>query len=172
MKIHLKRGLAVPAIAGLALAGCAAGTAGASTGANTLSAHHSQTMDLVIHLTNLEFVTVSGSSSPYPTGPLSPGDRVVGRDNVLEHGSLVGADYEFCTVGFGLHVLCDDMVEITNVGQMHIAWMFQWPSSGVPTSWDGVVDGGTGGYRNAIGSFHAQALPSGDDSITVQLEER
>ena len=168
MNFSLKRALVVPAIAGLALTGCAAKMAGASTTPD----RPTQTLDLVIHLTNLEFVTAAGSSSPYPTGPLSPGDRVVGRDDVLEHGSLVGADYEFCTVGFGLHVLCDDMVEITNVGQMHINWMFQWPPSGSPTSWDGVVDGGTGGYRNAIGSFHAQALPGGDDTITVQLEER
>lgn len=166
MTVSLKRGVAVSAIAALALIGFATRMAGASTTA----ARPNQTIDLSIHQTNLEFVTASGVSSPYPTGPLSVGDRVVGRDDVLQNGSVIGGDYELCTVGFGLHVLCDDMVDVTNVGQMHIAWMFQWPTSGAPLSWDGVVDGGTGGYQDAIGAFHAQALPDGDDSITVHLE--
>lgn len=167
MTISLKRGLAVSAIAGLALTGCAAKAASAST----KTGGPTQTISMTIHLTNLDFVTASGTSSPYPTASLSPGDRVIGRDDVLHNGSVVGSDYEFCTVGFGLHVLCDDMVEITNVGQMRISWMFQWPSSGSPLEWQGVVDGGTGGYRNAIGTFQAQALPGGDDSITLQLEK-
>jgi hypothetical protein len=158
------------ALIGLAVAGFAVSKAEVPAKAG----HAAQTISVVIHLTNLDFITASGSSSPYPTGPLSPGDRVLGRDDILQHGSIVGSDYEVCTASFGLHVLCDDMVEMTNQGQMHLTWMFQWPSSGNsgPPAWEGVVDGGTDSYQNATGEFQAQALPNGDTSITIQLEER
>jgi hypothetical protein len=168
LTISLKRGaLVLMAMAGLALTGCAATRADASTTAG----RPAQTITLVVHLTNLEFITVSGSSSPYPSGPLSTGDRVLGRDDIQQHGAIVGSDYEVCTVSFGLHVLCDDMVEITNLGQIHITWMFQWPSSGTsgPSAWKGVVDGGTGTYQNAIGDFQAHALPNRDISITTRI---
>jgi hypothetical protein len=162
-----KAALAVAAAAGVGLTGC--GTTMAA--AHTTAAHGSQTISAVIHRTNLVFVTPSGSSTPYPTGPVVPGDRVLGRDDLLQHGSTIGSDFEVCTASFGLHVLCDDMVDITNVGELHVTWMFQWPSSGTsgPSVWDGVVDGGTGNYANASGDFHARALPSGDDSITLRI---
>jgi hypothetical protein len=148
------------------MSGCASKAAADST-----STHNAHTISALIHRTNLVFVTTSGPPSPYPTGALTPGDRVLGRDDILQQGSRIGSDYEVCTVNFDLHVLCDDMVEITSMGQVHLTWMFQWPSSGTtgPSAWQGVVDGGTGAYATATGDFQAQALPGGDDSITVRI---
>jgi hypothetical protein len=128
-------------------------------------------ISVVLHQTDLLFVTTSGSASPYPTGPLVPGDRVLGRDDIEQNGSDIGSDYEVCTASFGLNVLCDDMVNITNNGQLHVTWSFQWPASGTtgPPNWSGVVDGGTGIYQNAIGSFQAQLLPDHDVNITMHI---
>ncbi len=169
MRSSLKRAvLAMAAVAGVGLTGCGT-TIAAGAGSNT--AHATKTISVVGHRADTVFITAAGSSSQFPTGPLSPGDRIIGREDLRQHGSMIGTDFEVCTVHVGLRVLCDDMVEITNVGELHVAWMFQWPSSGTagPSAWDGVVDGGTENYANAIGDFHAQALPSGDDSITLRI---
>jgi hypothetical protein len=128
-------------------------------------------LSVVLHRTNLLFVTAAGSTSPYPTGPLGPGDRVLGRDDIYQQASEIGSDYEVCTVSFRLNVLCDDMVNITNVGQLHVTWSFQWPTTGTagPARWSGVIDGGTSRYQNAIGSFQAQARPDRDVNITLDI---
>ena len=128
-------------------------------------------LSFVTHQANIEFVTGTGAT-PFPTGPLAPGDRIIGRDDILRGRSVIGNDYEACTVTFGLHVLCEDMVSLTGRGDLHVTWTFQWPSapgSTGPTAWDGVVDGGTGSFSEAHGSFHAAALASGDISITADI---
>jgi hypothetical protein len=64
------------------------------------------------------------------------------------------------------------MVSLTGRGDLHVTWTFQWPSaarSTRPTAWDGVVDGGTGSFGEAHGSFHTAALASGDISITADI---
>jgi hypothetical protein len=96
---------------------------------------------------------------------------VLGRDDIYQQRSDIGSDYAVCTISFTLNVLCDNMVNITNVGQLHVTWSFQWPATGTtgPTSWSGVVDGGTGSYQNAIGSFQAEALPDQDVIITLYI---
>jgi hypothetical protein len=160
--------LAVGVLAALGLAGCTSSAAASLTSDGAV-----RTISVVAHQTDLIFVTAAGSSSQYPRGPLSPGDRILGRDELLQNGSTIGNDFEDCTVSFRLHVLCDDMVEVNNVGDLHLTWMFQWPNSGTtgPTQWDGVVDGGTDAYANAVGDYHAQALPNEDDSITLRIVE-
>jgi hypothetical protein len=154
--------LTIPAAATATAAGLA--VAGPSAQAETA-------LSFVTHQTNIEFVTGSGAS-PFPTGPLAPGDRIIGRDDVLRGRSVTGSDYEACTVTFGLNVLCEDMVSLTGRGGLHVSWTFQWPSapgSPGPAAWDGVVDGGTGTFSDAHGSFHAAALPNSDISITADL---
>jgi hypothetical protein len=150
-------------LAGLAIGGISA-TGSGHAAAAPAQLRNAQEISFIAQGTNWLFVTPSGTSSQYPTGPLVPGDRVLGRDDLKQQGSDIGSDYEVCTVSFNRNVLCDDMVTITNVGQLHITWMFQWPATGPagPSSWSGVVDGGTGAYENAIGSYQAQALPNGD----------
>jgi hypothetical protein len=122
-------------------------------------------LSVVVRPVRLEFVTAAGASSQLPTRPLSAGDRVVGRDDILQLGAVVGHDLESCTVGFELQVLCDDMLSLDHRGDLHATWTFQWPATGTsgPPSFDGVIDGGTEAFRNAAGDFHAVALSPGQD---------
>ena len=97
---------------------------------------------------------------------------MVGRDDLLQSGVVVGHDFESCTVGFELHVLCDDMLSLHNRGDLHATWTFQWPATGNsgPPSFDGVIDGGTATLRNSAGDFHAVALSPGRDlQVTATL---
>jgi hypothetical protein len=129
---------------------------------------------LVVHGTDHEFIAASGASTPYPTGPLAPGDRVVGRDqDFSQTGSPIGTDYEVCTASFDLHVLCNDTIDEPNVGQLHVTWMFQWPTSGTtgPSAWSGAVEGGTGAFKDAIGDYQAQAQSNGDDLIVAHITQ-
>jgi hypothetical protein len=140
------------------------------------AAHHRGTTEvsIVAHPINLEFLTSTGASSPFPTGPLAPGDRVLGRDDILQAASLVGSDEEVCTVTFDRQVLCDDVVSFTGKGDLHVTWAYQWPASGTtgPQSFDGVVDGGTSAYAGAQGDFQATALTGRDLHITATITQR
>jgi hypothetical protein len=159
--------LVLLSLAGIVPAGCSITRAAASSAPD----QGSEQISVVAHRTDLLFVSASGLSSQFPSGPLVPGDRVLGRDDIVQHGSNIGSDYEACTITFGGNVLCDDMMDIAHVGQLHVTWSFQWPTSGTtgPSAWSGVVDGGTGVYQNAVGDFQARALPNGDIRITADL---
>ena len=116
----------------------------------------------------LRFFTSAGPITGFPTGPLAPGDRVIAQDRVLEGGVLAGHDDEACTVGFARDVLCQDIAVLGGRGDVQASWSFRWPATGNrgPASFDGIIDGGTGAFRDARGDFHAQALPNGDLRIT------
>ena len=157
------------------LAGCSSAAARPATASARAPAPRAPSvLRVVVRPARLEFVTASGATSPFPTGPLSAGDRVVGRDDILQSGVVVGHDLESCTVGFELHVLCEDMLSLDNKGDLHATWAFQWPAMGNsgPSSFDGVIDGGTAAFRNAVGEFHAVALlPGRDLQITATLTQ-
>jgi hypothetical protein len=146
-------------------AGC--GAAAASSGVASGPAH----LSVVAHPTQLDFITASGASSQPPHGPLVTGDRVLGRDDLLQAGTVVGHDDEVCTVTFDRYVLCDDMLSFRTQGNVRVTWTFQWPASGSsgPSTYDGVIEGGTGSYRNARGDFHAVALPNRDVQFTATI---
>src|SRR5262245_18685086 len=128
-------------------------------------------LSIIAHPTDLEFVAATGASSPLPVAPLTPGDRVLGTDELLSAGTIVGLDYEVCTVSFALNVLCDDMLSFPDQGDVHATWTFRWPATGNsgPASFDGVIDGGTGTYHGVRGAFHAVSLPNRDVQITATL---
>jgi hypothetical protein len=149
---------------------CAVGFAAfASACGSAQAATSPPTLNVVLHPTDLEFVTDTGTSPNFPTAPLAVGDRVVGRDSIMRAGVRAGTDYEVCTISFDLHALCDDTLIIDGKGDLHASWILQWPQSGAtgPNSFDGLVDGGTAAYRNATGDFHAVALAGGDIQITA-----
>ena len=54
---------------------------------------------------------------------------------------------------------------------MQVSWSFRWPATGAqgPASFDGIVDGGTGAFATAHGTFHAHALPNGNLQITAAI---
>jgi hypothetical protein len=165
------RALLVSAVGATALlaAGCGASSAVRSPSPVVPATE----LSIVVHPTHLEFITPTGTSTPFPTGPLPAGSRVLGTDDLVAADAVVGHDYEACTVSFDLHVLCDDILSFTGKGDLHAAWTFQWPASGTtgPASFDGIVDGGTGAYHNVRGDFHAQTLPNQDIQITGTLNQ-
>jgi hypothetical protein len=155
------------ALAAAALAGGAA-AAHASTSAPTAQASTSaptpRHLTVLLQGTALGFF---GNSGPIPfptkTTPLVPGDRVIGQDRILQGGRLVGRDNEACTVAFARDVLCQDIAVLDGRGDLQTSWTFRWPGTGQPpASFDGIIDGGTGAFAAADGTFHAQNQPNGE----------
>ena len=68
-------------------------------------------------------------------------------------------------------MLCQDIVIFAGRGDVQTSWTVRWPATGNrgPASFDGIIDGGTGAFRDAHGAFHAQALPDGDLHITATI---
>jgi hypothetical protein len=154
------------ALAALAVAGgCAAGTA--ATAQATAQAPGQLAFDS--QLTAIEFFTAAGPIPGFPTAPLAPGDRIIGQDRLWQHGRPAGHDNETCTVSFGRDVLCTDIAQLTGQGDLQASWTLQWPAAGPggPPGFDGIIDGGTGRFAAAHGTFHAATLPDGDLHITA-----
>jgi hypothetical protein len=150
------------ALAAAALAGgaaCAA-TAQASASAPATPRH----LTVVLQRTALRFFGNSGPIAfPTTTNPLVPGDRVIGQDRILQGGRPVGRDNEACTVALALDVLCQDIAVLPGRGDLQTSWTFRWPATGQPpASFDGIIDGGTGAFAGASGTYHAQNQPNGE----------
>ena len=164
--MHIRTRLAAGALAVLAAAGCAAGTAAAQADPNAPGQ-----LTFVSQLTAIQFFTASGPITGFPASPLVPGDRIIGQDRIRHDGRLAGRDNEACTVSFGRDVLCQDIIILTGRGDLQASWTVQWPATGTrgPASFDGVIDGGTTRFAAAHGTFHAATLPDGDMQITAMI---
>jgi hypothetical protein len=155
------------ALAAVALAG---GAAAAQASASPPTAQTSATAPAPRHLTVLLQRTALqffGNTGPIPfptkTNPLAPGDRVIGQGRILQGGAQVGRDNEACTVAFTRDVLCQDIAVLPGRGDLQTSWTFRWPATGQPpASFDGIIDGGTGAFAAADGTFHAQDQPNGE----------
>ena len=157
--------IALGALATIAVAG---GTAGAA--AAQASAHAPGQLTFASQLTAIRFFTNSGPITGFPTKPLVPGDRIIGQDRILQNGKPAGHDNEACTVSFHRDVLCQDIVVLNGQGDLQASWTLQWPAGhGVPSSFDGIIDGGTLHFAAAHGSFRAATLPDGDMRITAVI---
>ena len=166
--MHIRTRVAAGALAALAVAGTDAGAAAAQA-----APHASGQLTFVSQLTASQFFTSSGPITGFPTKPLVPGDRIIGQDRITQDGRLAGHDNEACTVSFNRDVLCQDIIVLTGQGDLQVSWTFQWPATGTrgPASFDGVIDGGTGRFAAAHGTFHAATLPDGDLQITAVIDE-
>ena len=164
--MHIRTRILVGVLAAAALAGGAAGAAAAQA-----SAAAPGQLTFVSQLTAIRFFSNSGPISGFPTTPLVPGDRIIGQDRILQNGRPAGHDNETCTVSFNRDVLCQDIVILDGRGDVQASWTVQWPATGTrgPASFDGIIDGGTGAFRDAHGTFHAQTLPNGDLRITATI---
>ena len=164
--MHVRTRVLVGVLAAAALGGGAAGVAAAQAGAGT-PGH--LTFDL--QPAALQFFTSTGPITGFPAGPLAPGDRVIGQDRLLQDGVPAGHGDEACTVGFAREVLCQDVVVFDGRGDVQATWSVRWPATGNrgPARFDGIIDGGTGAFRDAHGEFHARTLPDGDLQITVSI---
>ena len=141
--------------------------------ATQASARTPSKLSFTSHLTAIEFFTGTGPVTGFPTAPLVPGDRIVGQDTIVQAGQRVGHDNETCTVSFDRDVLCQDIVILDGRGDLQTSWTFQWPATGIagPSSFDGVIGGGTAEFQSSHGSFHATALSNGDLEITADLND-
>jgi hypothetical protein len=164
--MHVRTRVAAGALAAIAVAGgCAAGTAAAAQA----TSHAPGQLTFDSQLTAIAFFTANGPITGFPTAPLVPGDRIIGQDRILQNGRPAGHDNETCTVSFNSDVLCQDIVILTGQGDLQVSWTLQWPASGTPASFDGVIDGGTANFAAAHGTFHAATLPDRDMLITAVL---
>jgi len=164
--MQIRTRVAAGALAAIAVAGCAAGTAAAQATPQTPGQ-----LTFASQLTAIQFFTAYGPITGFPTKPLVPGDRIIGQDRILQHGRPAGHDNEACTVSFGRDVLCQDIITLTGQGDLQASWTIQWPAAGTrgPASFDGVIDGGTAHFAAAHGTFHAATLPDGDTQITAMI---
>ena len=147
--------------AALAAAALAGGAAAAQASASAPAPRH---LTVLLQRTALQFF---GNTGPIPfpakANPLVPGDRVIGQDRILQGGARVGRDNEACTVAFTRDVLCQDIAVLPGRGDLQTSWTFRWPATGQPpASFDGILDGGTGAFAAAGGTFHAQNQPNGE----------
>ena len=137
--------------------------------ATTSAASADIEISFTTHTTNLEFITAAGASLT-PPGPLVPGDRIIVRDQDSEGSTVSGYDEFACTVTFNDDELCDGVASVTGVGDISVTFLERGGAgSNSPSVFDGAITGGTFGYRNAHGSFHAVVLPNGDNQVTVDF---
>jgi hypothetical protein len=125
-----------------------------------------QTISITTHPTNLLFISASGQTFRFPTGPLAPGTQVLASDSLTQDGAAVGNDYEHCTITFNVNALCDDTAVFVGGDQLRVSYTFQWPSTGPLTSISGEIIGGTGSYDGAQGQFQQTANPDGTFQLT------
>jgi len=165
--MHIRTRVAAGALAALAVAGGAAGAAAAQA-----TPHAPGQLTFVSQLTAIRFFSNSGPITGFPTSPLVPGDRIIGQDRILQNGSPAGHDNETCTVSFDRDVLCQDIIILDGQGDLQASWTVQWPVTGTrgPASFNGVIDGGTGRFAAAHGTFHAATLPDGNMQITAVID--
>jgi len=164
--MYIRTRVAAGALAALVAAGCAAGTAAAQA-----TPDGPGQLTFASQLTAIRFFTAAGPITGFPTRPLVPGDRIIGQDRILQEGRAAGHDNEACTISFGRDVLCQDIVILDGQGDLQTSWTVQWPAAGTrgPASFDGVIDGGTGRFAAAHGTFHAAMLPDGDMQVTAVI---
>ena len=162
--MHIRTRVAAGALAAIAVVGGAAA-------AQAAAPHAPGQLTIAGQLTAIRFVTASGPITGFPTTPLAPGDRIIGQDRILQDGKPAGHDNEACTVSFGRDVTCQDIIILPGQGDLQAGWTVRWPATGTrgPASFDGVIDGGTGRFAAAHGTFHAATLPDGDMQITAEL---
>ena len=125
-----------------------------------------QTISVTTHPTNLLFISSSGQTFQFPTGPLATGTQVLASDSLTQDGAAVGNDYEHCTITFNVNALCDDTAVFVGGDQLRVSYTFQWPSTGPLTSLSGEIIGGTGSYNGARGQFHQAANSDGSFRLT------
>jgi hypothetical protein len=157
-------------LAGVLTAAALASGAAAAAAAQA-STHPTEPLTFDLQRTALQFFSGTGPITGFPTGPLAPGDRIVGQDRLLQGGVPAGHDDEVCTVGFSRDVLCQAIVSFNGPGDVQASWSLRWPATGSqgPASFDGIIDGGTGAFADAHGTFHSRTLPDGDQQITATI---
>ena len=127
-------------------------------------------LSYVVESTGVEYVTAAGSTSVFP-GRLNTGDRIFGRDKLVQGDTTIGYDSEACTATFDGNDLCQVVEVFTGKGDVDATWLWVGRNTSAygPPQFSGVIDGGTGSYVDAKGEFQATVLPTGALQITTNL---
>jgi hypothetical protein len=94
--------------------------------ATAQGAKTSSTLNLVVQSNGHEYLTAAGSSSVFP-GRLQTGDRIIGRDTLLQGSRTVGYDNELCTVTFDDNDLCQVVLVLRGRRQIEVTWLWVNP---------------------------------------------
>jgi len=149
---------------GIAVVLAATAVVAALSSATAIGAGAASTFSFLVHNQGTEYVTAAGPTSAYP-GRLQIGDRILTRDSLQQGTRSIGYDNELCTVTFDYHDLCQATLALPGKGQIQASWLWiHWPSS-----FTGVIDGGTGTFSHAKGQFKATILDSSTLRVTATL---
>jgi hypothetical protein len=137
----------------------------------TLSAGAATQMAYDVHSTGVEYATSAGTSTTYP-GRLELGDRIFGRDALLERNRTIGYDNGICTVTFDTNVQCEYVEVFAGKGEFSVTWLWihRTQSAYGPPHFSGIITGGNGAYTGAHGEFHATVLANGDLRVNGQID--
>lgn len=133
-----------------------------------LAAGRPSKLSVVVQGRGTEYVTSSGSTQVFP-GHLQSGDRILGRDALMQGRRTVGYGNEICTVTFDDNDLCQEIFVLPGKGHIDASWLWVGRNRSLygPSRFTGVIDGGTGAFASASGQFTAVLLPSGAPRITA-----
>ncbi|MGW8553664.1 allene oxide cyclase barrel-like domain-containing protein [Streptomyces tubercidicus] len=163
---HFKRFLLSAATGMSALLICApAASAAGGAGADSFPPRE-EVFQLVAQQTQGTFVDVDGSSGP------SQGDEFVISGNLLRGAVPVGTYSQICTLtrtapGDEFDLQCASDLSLP-LGQLTVQGRFTVTGAG-PGDIDLAITGGTGRYRTAHGSVHADSVSDTETHLTVHL---
>jgi hypothetical protein len=136
--------------------GIAVAAVGLSVGASSALAKPG-TLTVVAKGTETVFVTHSGLvTSKYP-GALVTGDRIFTEGKDFIAGKAAGFDNEECTVTFNGNDFCHDVAVLPGRGEIELTYLLvgRNHSAAGQKQFSGIIDGGTGEFENAHGTFQA-----------------
>lgn len=160
---HFKQ-VVLSAATGLSALLFCAHPASAATAAD--SAPRSDVFQLIAKTTDANWVDVDGS------GGTSAGDELVVSGDLFRGSTQVGTFGEVCTM---TRVAANDEADLLcavdlllSQGQLTLQGRFTITSAG-PGDIDLAITGGTGGYRTARGTVHADNISDTETQVTIHL---
>jgi len=156
------------ALVATVIAAFVAGGAVAATAAS--GAHPAPSFSYIVQNAGTEYLTKSGLTATFP-GRLETGDQIFSRDTLLRGSTRIGYDNMTCTVTFDSNDLCHAISVFSGKGDVEATWLWVGRNSSQygPEHFAGVINGGTGSYRNTRGQFEADVQPNGALKITAKL---
>jgi hypothetical protein len=143
---------------------------GGFTATDATGAHRAGSLSYLVQNAGTQYLTKGGLTATFP-GRLETGDQIFSRDSLLRGSTTIGYDNMTCTVTFDANDLCRTIAVFPGKGDVEATWLWVGRNTSLygPSHFHGVIDGGTGSYKNAGGQFEADSLPSGALKITAKL---
>jgi hypothetical protein len=145
-------------VSGVAVAAVAASSALAQPG----------TLTVVARGTGTVFVTHNGLVTTKYPGALVTGDRIFSEGREYIAGKAAGFDNEECTVTFNGNDFCHDVAILPGRGEIELTYLLVGRNHSTygQKQFSGIIDGGTGEFQDAHGTFQASGYGA---IVTVPL---